>query len=88
MIGLHCGFQNRAPSGSLGLMWTHRPITIGGQRFDNDREVLRDGVRVGRVYFAPNFHPPDQWVWVAGVRHGRAETMGAALEAVRRAVLG
>ena len=68
-------------------MWTHRPISIGGQWFSDDREVLRDGKSVGRVYFGKNFHPPDQWVWTAGASHGRAETMAAALEAVRAAVM-
>ena len=69
-------------------MWTHRPVNIGGQRFADDREVLRDGVPVGRVYFAPNYHPPDQWVWASGAKMGLCDTMAAALEAVRREVVG
>lgn len=64
-------------------MWNHRATVIGGQTAQGDRTVLRDGVNVGRVYFAENYVPPTQWRWFCGSAHGVAETMEAALEAVR-----
>jgi hypothetical protein len=67
-------------------MWTHRATIIGGQTAPNDRTVFCDGRAVGRVYFAENWWSPNQWVWTAGADHGRAETMQAALEAVRASV--
>jgi hypothetical protein len=66
-------------------MWTHRATVIGGQTAPGDRQVLRDGVPVGRVYFGSNYIPPMQWRWFCGSQHGSAETMADALECVRRA---
>ncbi len=68
-------------------MWTHRPTIIGGRSEPGDREILREGVPVGRVYQARNMQEPRNWVWVAGYDRGSATSMAEALDAVRQSVL-
>ena len=70
--------------------WTHRKTWPDYRA--NDRVVLRDGVRVARVYEMEHGPQTGEWLWFgwwAGVDNcGAAETLSEALEAVRGRLTG
>jgi len=71
-------------------MWTRKRTVIGGGHTPGDWLVLRHGQQVGRVYAVPGgamMGPRYFWgVWTEPVASGTAETLDAALEAVRSTI--
>jgi hypothetical protein len=68
-------------------MWTQRPTIIGGRSDPGDREGLRSGVPVGRVFQARNMQGPRNWVCDAWNDRGSASSMAEALAPVRGSAL-
>ncbi|WP_353474772.1 hypothetical protein PVT71_14480 [Salipiger sp. H15] len=62
-------------------------MVAGRDDGDNDWEVLRDGHQVGRIYATMLPDPERSWMWFTQAgepEQGYAESMGAALDEVRR----
>lgn len=72
-------------------MWARRRTWIGGRSHDDDWIVLRNGLPVGRVMLQQLQNPQRRvWCWFKQVGYGRqaqAQTLDAALNALRAAVL-
>lgn len=73
-------------------MWTRRRTVIGGQTAPDDWNVLCHGRKCGRVMRVTltNSDTPAAWQWSAWcypTANGRCDTMEAALECVRQAVI-
>lgn len=72
------------------IMFSHRATVIAGETRKGDRQVLLNGVSVGRVHPQNAFNGAGPWKWASSVfpnPHGHANTMGEALEFVRKAAL-
>ncbi|MGR3760907.1 hypothetical protein ACUXV3_12370 [Roseobacteraceae bacterium NS-SX3] len=72
-------------------MWTMRRTVIAGERLEDDWVIVRGFQEVGRVRHdsvSQNGAAPWTWAtWTLPAEHGRADTLEAAREALRQAVL-